>query len=142
MRILITSLILIMLFGSIYVGNSYAFTPAPNSDPTLPQISAQVVVRDSAGNLVAYIEPSVFYIRNIVNVHNYLHQLQPQTITKDGKTLYVYKIDSQEGFRHFGQYTQDGLYYNNDSVLTFSNNGFLAKPGDSLYISWKIISTY
>lgn len=132
----------IFMLSLILSNTSYAFTPAPSSDPTLPQISLQLVVRNSQGQLVSYFEPSVVYIRNVSGVHDYLNLLgNKTTIIKNNQTLYEYKFDRTNGFDHFGQYTQYGIWYNNDSVLMFSNNGYLAGPGDTLDVHWKIIST-
>ncbi len=141
MKYFVSVLILSML-SLAFIGTSYAFTTAPSSDPTLPQISLQLAVRNSQGQLVAYLEPSVLFIRNVDWVHGYLNLLENKTtITKANQTFYEYKFGGTDGYDHFGQYTQYGLVYNNDFALVFNHNGYLAGPGDTLDVHWKIIST-
>lgn len=142
MKHLVLILIFPILLSSAFVSNSYAFVAAPDKDPTLPQISLQLVLRNSQGQLVAYFEPSVLYIRDPVSTHAYLKTLENRTtVTKGNETFYEYKFGHTEGFDHYGQYTQYGLVYNGDSVIVFNNNGYLAEPGDTLDVHWKIIST-
>ncbi|MGC1709140.1 MAG: hypothetical protein WA799_04980 [Nitrosotalea sp.] len=134
--------LILSMLSLAFVGTSYAIIPAPSTDPTLPQISLQLVVRNSQGQLVAYLEPSVLFIRSADWTHDYLNLLQNKTtITKDNQTFYEYEFGSEEGFDHFGQYAQYGLPYNNDLALVFNYNGFLAGPGDTLDIHWRIVST-
>jgi len=139
MRIYLTILVIILSLGSVF-GISYASTVAPHSVPSLPQTSLQYIIRDSHGALVAYLEPSVWYIRDVEGTHKYLDSLQVQSTTKqDGKTLQTYVISRSEGFDHFGQYTQYNLWYNNHAVIVTNNNGYLAGPGDMDTVSWKIV---
>jgi hypothetical protein len=138
-RLYLIILAVVGVLGSL-TASSYAFTPAPSSDPTLPQISLVLVVRDSHGNLLDYLEPSVIYIRDIGAVHNLIDS-NYTTITRDGQTMKVYTEHHQEGFDHKGQYTEFDLSYNNESILVLNNNGYIAEPGDTLDVYWKIIST-
>jgi hypothetical protein len=132
--------IILALGGSLFA-SSYAFTPAPSSDPTLPQITLVEIVRDPNGKLVNYLEPSVIFIRDINSIHDLINNSNYTTITRDGHTLKVYTSNHVDGYDHKGQYTEYNLYYNNDSILILNNNGYIAEPGDSLEIYWKILST-
>ncbi|MGI0027445.1 MAG: hypothetical protein ACREAD_06345 [Nitrosopumilaceae archaeon] len=138
MRIYLIIPVIILLATSF--GSSFAFTPAPSSDPSLPQISLILIVRDSNGNLVNYLEPSVIYIRNLSAVHDFINSSNYTTITKDGQTMKVYVDHRWESFDHKGQYTQYALWYQNDSVLVLNNNGYIGEPGDTLDVYWKILS--
>lgn len=140
MRIYVTILVIIISLGSIF-GMSYAITAAPHSVPSLPQTSLQYVVRDSHGTLVAYFEPSVWYVRDVSGIHKYLDSLQttPTVTEKDGKTLQSYVFGYPGGYSHFGQYTQYNLWYNGSSVIVVNNNGYLAGPSDTNTVSWKIV---
>ena len=140
MKIYLTILVVMISLGAVF-GISYAFTVAPSSVPSLPQTSLQYVVRDSHGTLVAYLEPSVWFIRDVNGVHKRLDSMNiPPTVTiKNGKTLQAYVFGSSEGFSHFGQYTQYNLWYNGNAVIVVNNNGFLAGPGDTNTVSWKIV---
>ena len=139
MKIYVTILVIMVSLGSIF-GISYAFTVAPSSVPSLPQTSLQYVVRDSHGTLVGYLEPSVWFIRDVGGVHKYLDTLKPQSTTqKDGKTLQSYVIQSSEGFGHFGQFTEYNLWYGDTAVIVVNNNGYLAGPGDTNSVSWKLV---
>ena len=140
MRYFVPVLILSML-SFTFVSTSYAFVPAPSSDPTLPQISLVIILRDSNGNLVNYLEPSVIFIRDAAAVHELINTSNYTTITRDGHTMKVYISHYSEGFDHKGQYTQYGLWYKNDFILVLNNNGYIGQPGDTIDIYWKILST-
>lgn len=139
-RIYLTLLAIVVTLGSLFA-SSYAFTAAPSSDPTLPQISLVLIVHDSKGNLVNYLEPSVIFIRDVNGIHDFINSSNYTTITKNGHTMKVYTEHHWEGFDHKGQYTQFGLWYNGYTVLVLNNNGYIAEPGDTLDVYWKILST-
>jgi len=55
MKILII-LIFVIFFGSTLIGYSFG-QGSPNEDPSLPEVSLQLVLRNSEGQLVVYVEP-------------------------------------------------------------------------------------
>jgi len=145
MKISPLPLIFIVLLGSIFIGNSYGVVvAAPKSDPSLPEVSLQLVLRDSDGQLVAYREPSLMYIRNLTLLHEYLDTIQNRTIiTTEGKNFeliqFTYAFQFDKG--NSGQITTSSLDYKNYQVLVLRYDGMIAEPHDTLISSWKIIRT-
>jgi len=73
MRIQIFLLIFILILGFNLVNDSYGQQEiAPSEDPSLPEVSLQMELRNSEGQLVTYIEPTTLYIINIYMVHEFL----------------------------------------------------------------------
>ena len=65
--------LLVFVVGFALVGESYGQTDvAPQEDPSLPEVSLQLQLRNSDGQLVTYIEPTTMYISNIKWVHEFL----------------------------------------------------------------------
>ena len=120
--------------------DAYGFTPAPQSDPSLPKISLQLLVRNSDGSIIAYLEPTIKYITNLHMLHKYLDTIQNKTtITKDGHSFEVIQFELSQGFGTLAQYSSYILSYNETGVLQFTHDGYIAGPGDTLTTSWKII---
>jgi len=126
---------------SFFVGSSYG-NVAPKEHPSLPEVSLQLLIRNSDGQLVAYVEPTLMYIRNLNGVHEYLDRLDNRTvITKDGKNYEVFEFGHIDHFYSMGQKAGYGIVHKGDYVLLFNHNGYISYPGDSLTISWKITRT-
>ncbi len=64
MKIPIILLVLAVFFGSFFITDSNAILGpgAPQEDPSLPEISIQIQIRNSDGVLVAYTEPTIYYL--------------------------------------------------------------------------------
>lgn len=141
MKILTVLLISVMFVGSVFFENSYAATVAyPTSDPSLPEISMQVVVRNNEGQLIAYFEPTLWYIADLSGLHKFLDAKEKIPLIKEGKQLELIQFD--QIFYHnkdSEQITSEPLYYNNHAVLSPRHDGIIIKPGNTITVSWKII---
>jgi len=142
MKIPIILLVFVMFFGTFFYTYSNAILgpAAPTSDPSLPEISVQIQIRNSDGVLVAYIEPSLFYLTNMYLIHKFLDEKENKsTIIIDGKSYEQFEFEFNHVDRNGGQRASYSLYQDGISVLTTSYNGFIGEPGDIQKISWKII---
>lgn len=143
MKILIFLLIFVVSFGTLFISNSNALVgpSAPQSDPSLPEISLQLEYRDSNGALVGYLEPSIFYLRNLGMIHEMLDAQEDKTIiTKDGKNFE--KIE----FEYFNYNTESpsqmagySVGWDGYGVLWARFDGILSGNGDSVLAHWKML---
>jgi len=131
--------------GTLFLVDSNALIGpvAATEDPTLPEISLQLQVRNSDGALVAYIEPTVFYLRSVSHIHEFLDAEENKTIIiKDGKTYeqieFEYEHFSETGEQQISAYF---LTWKGGTPLVSFYNGYLSDAGDTLTASWKIIRT-
>ena len=133
----------ILLLGSIFFGTSYGqvFVPYPTSNPSLPEISMQVVVRNSEGQLIAYFEPTLWYINDLSGLHKLLDTKEKSIIQKDGKKLEQFQFQPLYYFHKYNsvQITSEPLYFNNHPVLSPRHDGIVMKPGDTITVYWKIL---
>ena len=146
MKIPIILLIFVMCFGTFFYAHSNAILgpPAPLSDPSIPEITVQIQVRNSDGVLVTYIEPTIFYHSNMYLMHKYLdlqeNKKNPMII--DGES-YVGNEQFELEFNHVdhngGQRASYSLWQDGIGFMTTRYNGFIGEPGDLQTISWKII---
>ncbi len=137
-----------MCFGTFFYAHSNAILgpSAPLSDPSIPEITVQIQIRNSDGVLVTYIEPTIFYHSNMYLMHKYLDQQENKknTFIIDGKS---YEQSGYEQFelefnhidRNGGQRASYSLWQDGIGFMTTRYNGFIGEPGDSQKISWKII---
>jgi hypothetical protein len=133
----------VLLLGTIFIGTSYgqAFVPYPTSDPSIPEISMQVVARNSEGQLIAYFEPTLWYIDNLSGLHKFLDTKVKSSLNKDGKQLEQFQFKQTYYFNenNRGQITSEPLYFNNHEVLSPRHDGIVMKPGDTIVVYWKIL---
>lgn len=141
MRILI--FLLIFVVGFTIIGESYAQKEAaPQEDPSLYEVSLQLQLRNSEGQLVTYMEPSTMYILNLPKVHEYLDTKEnKKIIEKDGEMFEVVKYEQIFRFDGTRQMATVGMWYKDSFVLLFRNDGFVTSPGDTLDAFWKITRT-
>ena len=139
MKIQIFLLVLVVAFS--LVDNSYGQS-YPQEDPSLYDVSLQLQLRNSDGQLITYIEPTTMYISNIKLVHEFLDTKEnKKIIEKGGETLEVIQYEQTFRFSETKQIATLGMWYKNDSVLLFRLDGFLTAPGDTLDAFWKITRT-
>jgi len=137
----VTLVVIFVLLTSIYAGNSYGAI-APREDPSLPEIHLQLVLRNSEGQLVSYVETDFVYIRNLYLTHEFLDSVDNKiTVIRDGKTYEQIQFQKTEYFRSVGQITAYQLIYKNIAVLMLMHDAYLVQPGDELTVSWKIVRT-
>ena len=135
--------LLVFVVGFTLIGNSYGQTgSAPNEDPSLPEVSLQLQLRNSDGQLVTYIEPTTMYILNIKMVHEFLDTKEnKKIIEKEGEMFEVIQYEQSFRFYDTAQYATYGMSYKGDFPLLFRHDGYLTSPGDTLDVSWKIVRT-
>jgi len=141
MKILI--FLLIFVISVTLVGESYAQKQAhPQEDPSLYEVSLQLHLRNSEGQLITYIEPTTMYISNIKLVHEYLDTKEnKKVIEKDGITLESIQYEQIFRFSETKQIATLGMVYKDTFVLLFRHDAYLTAPGDTLDASWKIVRT-
>ncbi len=134
--------LLVFVVGFALVGESYGQRDvAPQEDPSLPEVSLQLQLRNSDGQLVTYIEPTTMYISNIKWVHEFLDTKENKIIEKDGETFEVIQYKQTFRFYDTAQYATYGMYYKGFFPLLFRHDGYLTAPGDTLDVYWKITRT-
>ncbi len=141
MKILI--FLLIFVISITLVGESYAQRQAsPQDDPSLYEVSLQLHLRNSEGQLITYIEPTTMYIANIKLVHEYLDTKENKKfIEKDGITLESVQYEQIFRFSETKQIATLGMWYKDTFVLLFRHDGYLTASGDTLDAFWKITRT-
>jgi hypothetical protein len=139
-----------VIIGILFLGILYTFSsiqeasaewrPHPQKDPSLPIIQLQLILRDPDGNLVAYIEPTTLYITSVPLTHEFLDTKIGTKFTKDGNAFeqfeYGNKITFSGEVRQIATYQQG---HAGKSILIFRHDGYLASPGDTLEVNWKIV---
>ena len=125
MRIQIFLLVFVFIFGFTLIDNSYGQQDiAPREDPSLPQVSLQLQLRNSEGQLVTYLEPTVMYIRNIAMVHEYLDNIENKTIIeKDGENFELIEFQSTVVFSKTKQIATYGMVNKGTYVIIFRHDG-------------------
>jgi hypothetical protein len=140
---LIVVIFSVLLLGS-FVGNSFAqvFVPYPSTDKTLPEVSLQLVLRNSNGQLITYIEPTLVYIPSVPNTHKYLDLIGNKTIiTKDGQNFELIEFQQTSRFSTSEQFATFGMVYKGNFVYLFRHDAYLSHPGDVLTAHWYIVRT-
>ena len=139
MRIHIFLLVLVAVLS--LVGNSYG-QGYPQEDPSLYDVSLQLQLRNSDGQLITYIEPTTMYIKNIKMVHEFLDTKEnKKIIEKDGEELESIQYKQTFRFSETKQIATLQMWYKNDYVLLFRHDGYVTSPGDTLDAFWKITRT-
>ena len=139
MKIQLFLLVIVAAFS--LVGYSYAQVH-PQEDPSLYDVSLQLQLRNSEGQLITYIEPTIMYIKNIKLVHEFLDTKEnKKIIEKDGEKLELIQYEQIFRFDKTAQYSTLQMRYNNDYVLLFRHDGYFTSPGDTVDAFWKITRT-
>jgi len=115
-------------------------------------VHAEIIVRDSQGNLVSYLQSYRFDINqeilDIVLSQTFVETgedvMGKSTITvKDGKEYLVGKITTQDVFNYEGIRTWGGIFADTESeknvnLIRFHHDGIPIIPGDTQTIVWTI----
>jgi len=84
----LTKYIIIFVFMAFlnlfFINQVFAFSHN-TEDPSLPLVSLQLQLRNSEGQQVAYIEPTVMYITDLKGVHDFLDTKDSSSIVYNGK---------------------------------------------------------
>ncbi len=133
MKFLIISLAILFLLSVGFVDVTQGIFW--KDDPSLLEVSIQIELRDSEGQLVAYYEPTQTWVNSKL-VHEYLDTKENKSIIlKDGKNLEVIKWEASKTYRGNELHTAWGTTMG----LSSFSNGFLTEPGDTSTESWKVI---
>ena len=136
MKFLIISLFILFSLSVGFVGVTQGI---PWDDPSLLEVSLQVQLRDSEGQLLAYYEPTRSWVDPKV-IHEYMDtQENKSIILKDGKKYEVFELEQTLTYRGNQLATgfvlsQDGRVYTNAY-----SDAFLSEPGDVAFQSWKVV---
>jgi len=132
MKFLIISLIILFSLSVGFVGVTQGIIL--KDEPSLVEVTIQIQLRDSEGQLVAYYEPTQTWVNPKI-VHEVLDTKENKSIIlKDGKNLEVIKWEQSTSYRGNELKTAYG-----SNVLSTFSNGFLAEPGDITTESWKVV---
>lgn len=107
------------------------------------EIFIQILLRDSDGHLVGYIEgyPQIFYLDQVINwVEPQAHK---STIIKDGERREMMQYEDKLSW---SEAQTMGAYYLNVSIggtmttgLYFHHDSFHVQPGDTAQVFWTVI---
>jgi len=141
MKILIFLLIFVLGFALLEDSFGQRGT-APQEDSSLPEVSLQMLLRNSDGKVVTYIEPTTMYITYKKLVHEYLDAKEnKKIIQKDGEMFEEIQWESTTKFKKSKQIATYGIWYEDKFVLVFRHDAYVSSPGDTLSLSWKIVRT-
>jgi len=135
--------LLIFVVGFTLVGESYAQRDvAPQEDPSLYEVSLQLQLRNSEGELITYLEPTTMYILNIYRLHEFLDTKENNKIIEiDGEMVELIEYQQRFRFTDTRQIATLGMWYIDGFPLLFRHDAFLTSPGDTLDASWRIVRT-
>ncbi len=141
MKFLIFSIITLFLLNVGIVGLAQGQTL--DYYPSLEEVSLQIQIRDSAGLLVAYYEPTQIYPGNIAILQEYLDTKENKsTILKDGKNLEIIKWEVSGNYISTKLHTSFHIIHKGEIGLSVFHDGFLSEPGDTVTASWKVIRPF
>ena len=138
MKFLIISLIILLSFSVGFVG----VVQGQNLDqyPSLIEVSLQIQLRDSDGQLVAYYEPTRIWIPDSKLAHEYLDTKDNKSIiSKDGRNLEVIMWEQSESYRGGELETAFGFSKGGDLAVIAFSDGYLTEPGDISSQFWKVV---
>ncbi len=147
MRYLIPSaLICCVLMSS--VGISFAQTAGPTPQQLLG-IFAQIVIRDSSGNLVSYLETSNVRINDQENfnqiINENINQFKKTTVTVQGQDIEILQVNDTLVHQSPTIVSLNLISLKTPSgpkVLVVANHdGFPVAPGDKMTTYWTIVRT-
>ncbi len=135
MKFLIISLIILFSLSVGFVGVTQGI---PWDDPSLLEVSLQVQLRDSEGQLLAYYEPTRSWV-NPPFVHKYLDTKEnKEIIEKDGKKYEVFELEQTLTYRG-NQLAYGFVLPQGDRVQVAYVDAFLSEPGDVAFQTWKVV---
>ncbi len=132
-----------MIFLNLFLITEVFATSHNTEDPSLPLVSLQLQLRNSEGHLVAYVEPTVMYITDLKGIHDFLDTKDSSSIMYDGKLHELIEYEQKFYFteKYHGQMASFNMFNKGESVLAYRHDGYIAQPGDTVDVSWKIIRT-
>jgi len=138
MKFLIISLIILLSFSVGFVGVTQGVIL--KDDPSFVEISLQIQLRDSDGQLVAYYEPTRIWVPNSKLAHEYLDTKENKSIiSKDGRNLEVITWEESKSYRGGELYTAFGFFKDGKPAVVDFVDGFITEPGDTSSQFWKVV---
>jgi len=135
MKFLIVSLFILFSLSVGFVGVTQGI---PWDDPSLLEVSLQVQLRDSEGQLLAYYEPTRIWVDPKV-IHEYMDKQENKSIIlKDGKKYEVFELEQTLTYRG-NQLATGFVLSQSDRVQNAYSDAFLSEPGDVAFQSWKVV---
>jgi len=146
MKIVLLSLLCLILIG--ITSYSYAqFTVVDNNTKFLPEVMLQLILRDSNGNLLAYVEADQILSISPVELNRFLdnqNQTRKEFFIKDDK-----KYESQTwevrgetiNRQHVYSQTRLGDIYQNEfiTLLLVRHDSFQTQIDDTVRIFWTVV---
>ncbi len=137
MKFLIISLI-ILSFSIGFVGDTQG--AKLKDEPSFVEISLQIQLRDSDGQLVAYYEPTRIWVPDSKLAHEYLDIKENKSIiSKDGRNLEVITWEQSKSYRGVELETAFGFSKDGDLAVIAYSDGYLTEPGDTSSKFWKVV---
>ncbi len=142
MKIIVISLLCLSLIGiSSY---SYAQYTEPDSDTKVPVVMLQLVIRDSDGNLVAYVEGVQIMAIYPLEFNEFLDKQHKEFLIKDDKAYEIIQWQGKtEKFTKKYTYSSFNLWANDQGkfkkVLMVRHDSYQTQPGDTVSVYWTII---
>ena len=125
----------------VLVNESYGITHN-RQHPSFKEVSLQLEVRNSNGNLVVYFEPNLMYIIDLNGIHEFLDAQSNKTkIFKQGQSLELIQYSLFGRFNSYAQISSMDMIHQGKAVLAMRHDGYIAEPGDTWKASWKILRT-
>ena len=145
MKIVLFSLLCLFLIGM--TSYSYAQNTPDDENTELPEVLLQILLRDSNGSLVAYIETERFLLVNPLELNIFLdnqNQTRKEFFIKDDK-----KYESQKWETKHDEFSVQRTFsstilkdvYQNEFVLVAQMlyDSYQTQPGDTARFFWTVV---
>ena len=145
MKIVLFSLLCLFLIGM--TSYSYAQNTPDDENTELPEVLLQIVLRDSNGSLVAYIETDQFISISPLELNRFLDnqtQTRKEFFIKDDKKYesHIWEVKNEK-YNKQHTYAATNLLdtYQNEFVELFRmrHDSFQVQPGDTAKLFWTVI---
>ena len=102
--------LLVLVVGVTLIGESYGQRQAaPQEDPSLPEVSLQILLKNSEGQIITYLEPNTMYILNLYRTHEFLDTKDSKIVEIDGENFEVIEYNQQFRFVETKQIATFGM---------------------------------
>lgn len=142
LKIILTLVLISSMFSLNSVHAQYMFGSLP---PNMPDIMLQLVLRDSEGRLVSYIQADQIVAIDPTILDDYLDNKQnKKIIMREGKSYeHIYwqgrteTIDKAHAMTTFVLYSYVGDTY--QTALEMIHNSYQVNPGDTVTVYWDVV---
>ena len=143
MKIIFVSILCLILIG--ITSYSHAQYTEVDSNTKVPEVMLQLVLRDSDGNFLTYIEGKQIITFYPLELNEFLdNQNYKKFLVKDGITYEIIQWQAPtETFTGPATYSQFTLWeLDNEQfkiALTIRHNSYQTQPGDTITVYWTVI---